>query len=125
MWKGRRLANGEVDFRTVETLLQRAIALDGKDPEAHLQLGILYNDEGAYPKSLPEFEQAAALDPTMPDAHFRLARFYFRVGDKMKGQSEMDRFRQLQEKHQAELDRERAAIQQFVVTTEDSGTSQP
>lgn len=125
LWKGRRLESATVDFRTVESLFQKAVALDGNDPQAHLQLGILYNDEGEYPKALPEFERALALDPNLPDAHFRLARYWFRVGDKSRGQAEMDRFRELQAKHQAELDRERAAIQQFVVSTQDNSAGQP
>ena len=125
LWKGRRVDTGEVDYPAVETLLKRSLALDGSNAEVHLQLGILYTDERAYDKALPEFQRALQLQPRLPDAHFRLGRAYLRAGEKEKAQAEFDTFKKLQAEHQAELDRERAEVQQFVVATAPTPPSQP
>ena len=55
LWKGLRVDHPDVDFKGVEALLRRSIALDGKLADAHLQLGILYNDEHLYEQSFPEY----------------------------------------------------------------------
>ncbi len=117
LWKGRRVDHPEIDYKTVEDLLRKSILLDNSNAEAHLQLGILYNDEHAYDKALPEYQQAVQLNPTLADAHFRLGRYYLRSGEKDKAQIELDRFQQLQAQHQSALDRERAEVQQFVTST--------
>ena len=125
LWKGRRVDSGEVDYQAVESLLQRSLALDGSNPEVHLQLGILYNDERAYDKALPEYQRALQLQPRLADAHFRLGRSYLRAGEKDKAQAEFDTFKKLQAEHQAEVDKERAEVQQFVVSTSTAPLSQP
>ena len=117
LWKGRRLEHPEVDYAAVETLLQKSIALDETIAESHLQLGILYNDEHEYAKSLPEFERALQLNPNLADAHFRLGRYFLRAGEKQKAQAELERFKVLKAQHQAEIDKERAEVKQFVVST--------
>lgn len=116
LWKGRRLDSGAADDRQVESLFLKSIALDPSKAEVHLQLGVLYNDQHDYARALPEFERAAQLDPALADAHFRLGRAYLRTGEKNKSQAELDRFKQLQAQHQAEIDKERAEVQQFIVT---------
>ena len=117
LWKGRRLENPEVDYTTVAALLQKAISLDPKLADAHLQLGILYTDQRMYDRSLPEYQQALQLDPKMADAHFRLGRYYLHAGEKVKAQGEFEAFRTLQAQHQAQVDKERADVQQFVLST--------
>lgn len=115
VWKGRRVEGPAIDYPKVEAILQRSIALNGAIAETHLQLGILYNDEHAYERALPEYERAVQLDPGLADAHFRLGRLYLRGGEKAKAERELDLFKTLQAQHQAELDKERADVQQFVV----------
>ena len=63
LWKGKRSEATSIDYPKVESLLKRAIALDGTLAEAHLQLGILYADQREYAKSLPEYTRAIALNP--------------------------------------------------------------
>lgn len=125
LWKGERTDNPEIDYHAVETLLLKSIALDPKLVDVHLQLGILYTDEREYAKSLPEYQRAAELDPQLPDVHFRLGRYYLRAGEKDKGQSELTLFQKLQAQHQAEVDRERAEVQQFVVSAKSASAAQP
>lgn len=125
LWKGRRIENPDVDYATVEAVLKKSIALNGNLPEAHLQLGILYNDQHAFEKSLPEYKRALELNPNLADAHFRLGRYYLHAGEKEKGQAELETFKRLQAQHQAEIDTERAEVQQFVVSTKATPPTQP
>ena len=112
-----------MDTRTVETLFLRSLALDNADAEAHLQLGIFYNDERVYDKALLQFERAQQLNPQLADAHFRLGRAYLRAGEREKSQAEFDLFKQLQAQHQAQVDKERAEVQQFVIATQAAAAS--
>ena len=115
LWKGRRADSAAVDYPAVEALLLRSLALDETKAETHLQLGILYNDERAYGEAEPQFVRAVELDPKLADAHFRLGRAYLRAGEKEKSEAEFARFKELQAQHQAEVDKERAEVQQFVL----------
>ncbi len=115
LWKGRRVASAEIDYLAVEALLIRSIQLDNTFAESHLQLGILYNDQHADAKALPEYERALQLDPNLAEGHFRLGRYYLRTGEKDKAQVELDHFKTLQAEHQAQVDKGRAEVQQFVV----------
>jgi tetratricopeptide (TPR) repeat protein len=117
LWKGKRMEDPNVDYQTVESLLRKSIALDGSIADAHLQLGILYNDQREYAKALPEYERALQLNQNLPDAHYRLGQYYVHAGDRTRAQAEFDRFKSLQAQHQAAIDKERAEVQQFVVSS--------
>lgn len=125
LWKGKRLETPEVDYKSAEALLQRSIALDGTIAETHLQLGILYNDEQQYEKSLPEYQRAIQLDPTSADAHFRLGRYYLHAGEKERAQVELQTFKALQAEHHKKVDKERASVQQFVINTPKATSTEP
>ena len=125
LWKGRRQETSEVDYKAIESLLQRSIALDDRNADVHLQLGIVYNDDEQYARSFPEYQRALQLNPDFADAHFRLGRYYLRVGEKEKAQVQIEAFKKLQAEHQAEIDKERAEVQQFVTTTPPVAPSQP
>ena len=124
LWKGRRLNAEAIDFPKVESLLQRSIALDATNAEVHLELGILYSDQHEEAKALPEYQAALRLSPDLAEAHFRIGRLYLRTGEKEKAQVELDRFKQLQAQHQAAVDKERAEVQQFVIPTKSSPSTQ-
>ena len=115
LWKGRRAESDAPDFKAVEALLRRAIHLDETMADAHLQLGILYTEQHNFEAALPEYQRALQIDPQLAEAHFRLGRYYLHEGEKAKAQTELDTFKNLQSEHQAELDKERAEVQQFVV----------
>jgi tetratricopeptide (TPR) repeat protein len=114
LWKGKRSEATSINYPLVESLLQKSIALDGKLAEAHLQLGILYADQHEYAKSLPEYTRALKLNPNLADAHYRLGQYYVHAGQKDHAQQEFQTFQQLQAHHQAEVDKERAEVRQFV-----------
>jgi tetratricopeptide (TPR) repeat protein len=125
LWKGRRLEESSVDFRTVESLLQKSIALDANLADSHLQLGILYADQHELAKSLPEYQRALALDPNLPDAHYRLGQYYVRAGQKDHAQQEFALYQKLQAEHMAEVDKERAEVKQFVYSEKPGSVTKP
>jgi len=125
LWKGKRAEDASLDLRTVESLLRRAIALDGTLPEAHVQLGNLYADQHEYEKSIPEHLRALELNPNLPDAHYRLGQDYVHVGQKDHAQKEFEVYQQLRAQHLAEVDKERAEVQQFVYSAKTAPSTKP
>ena len=116
LWKGNQAADASVDFTKVEALLLKSVSLDPNLAEAHLQLGNLYADRRQYDKSIPEYRRALELDSKLADAHYRLGQDYVHTGQKDLAQSEFDVYQKLRAQHLADLDKERAEVQQFVYT---------
>jgi tetratricopeptide (TPR) repeat protein len=125
LWKGKRNEDASVDLREVESLLQKAVALDGTLPEAHVQLGNLYSDQHDYAKSIPEYVRALELNPNLPDAHYRLGQNYVHVGQKDRAQGEFEVYQKLRAQHLAEIDKERAEVRQFVYSTKAAQSTKP
>ncbi len=120
LWKGNRDADTSHDLNEVESLLQKSIALDETVPEAHVQLGDLYSGERQYEKAIPEYMRALALNPNLSDAHYRLGTDYVHVGKKQEAQQEFAVYQKLRAEHLAEVDKERAEVQQFVYSEQNS-----
>ena len=95
-------------------MLLKSIALDPNLAEAYVQLGNLYADRRDYAKSMPEYESALKLDPNLTDAHYRLGQDYVHTGQKDRAQQEFAVYQRLRADHLAELDKEKAAVRQFV-----------
>ena len=125
LWKGKRAEGSGLDLKAVESLLKKSIALDEKLPEAHVQLGNLYADQHEYAKSIPEYVRALELNPILPDAHYRLGTDYVHVGQKDRAQSEFDVYQKLRAQHLAEVDKERAEVQQFVYSAKAAPSTKP
>jgi tetratricopeptide (TPR) repeat protein len=125
LWKGKRAGDGSLDVKTVESLLQKSIALDEKFPEAHLQLGSLYADEHDYVKSIPQLQRALELDPDLPDAHYRLGTDYVHVGQKDRAEAEFATYQKLRAEHLAEVDKERAQVREFVYSARSASGNKP
>ena len=125
LWKGRRSEASSVDLGGIESLLQKAIALDGTLADAHLQLGILYAQQRQFSKSLPEYERALELDPDLSDAHYRLGQYYVHAGQKDEAQKEFAIYQQLEAKRMAAVDKEKAAVQQFVYSAKSGSAAKP
>ena len=122
LWKGKRAQDPDVDFRQIESLLRKAIALDPKLSEAHFQLGNLLSDQSRYTDAIPEYLNALQNESELPDAHYRLGQAYVHTGQKDKAQPEFAIYQQQRAQHMAELDRQKAEIRQFVYA-EGNGTS--
>jgi hypothetical protein len=58
--------------------------------------------------------RALELDPNLSDAHYRLGTDYVHVGQKDRAQKEFEVYQKLRAEHLAEIDKERAEVQQFV-----------
>ena len=125
LWKGKRLEDSALDLRAVETLLRTAIALDDKLPEAHLQLGNLLADQREFEKSVPQYLRALELDANLPDAHYRLGQDYVHLGQKDKAQQEFAVYQKQRAQHLAEMDKERAEVQQFIYSDKAGSSNKP
>lgn len=125
LWKGKRSQNANVDNKTIEALLQKSIALNDALPEAHVQLGDLYADQHQYEKSIPQYVRALELNPNLSDAHYRLGTDYVHVGQRDQAQKEFAVYQKLRAEHLAEVDKERAEVQQFVYSAKSPGAAKP
>ena len=125
LWKGKQADGTSFDVNKVETLLKKSIALNGSIAEAHLQLGNLYADEHQYAESIPEYVTALSLNPNLPDAHYRLGTDYVHMGQKDRAQAEFTVYQKLRAQHLADLDKERAEVQQFIYSSKSEGSSKP
>jgi len=125
LWKGKRAEDPDLNLDQVKSLLQKAISLDPKLPEAHVQLGNLYSDQRNYTMAIPEYVSALDLNPNLADPHYRLGQDYVHTGQKDRAQQEFDIYQRLRAQHLAELDKERAEIQQFVSTAKAAPSTRP
>jgi tetratricopeptide (TPR) repeat protein len=125
LWKGKRGEGSDETLQTVQSLLEKSIALDGTIAEAHLQLGDLYASRNQYDRSIPEYLKAIELSPNLSDAHYRLGTNYVRLGQKDRAQKEFAVYQKLRAEHLAEVDRERAEVQQFVYSEKADAPSKP
>jgi len=108
-----------------QSLLLKAIALDDSLAEAHVQLGNLYADQHQYDKSIPQYVRALELDQNLSDAHYRLGTDYVHVGRKEDAQKEFAIYQKLRAEHLAEVEKERAEVQQFVYSEKAPAPSKP
>ena len=125
LWKGKRTEGSSTDLQVVESMFKESIALDGTLSQAHVQLGNLYADQHQYEKSIPEYERALELNPNLPDAHYRLGTDYVHVGKKDRAQVEFELYQKQRTQHMAEVDKERAEVQQFVYAAKAAPSVKP
>jgi tetratricopeptide (TPR) repeat protein len=125
LWKGKRAQDPGSDLGEVEELLQKSVALDPDLAEAHVQLGNLYADQHQYAKSIPQYTKALEVNPNLPDAHYRLGQDYVHVGQKDRAQAEFEVYQKQRAQHMAEVDKERAEVQQFVYAAKAAPSTKP
>jgi tetratricopeptide (TPR) repeat protein len=123
LWKGKRADDPEKIVPQVESLLQKAIALDPRMADAHMQLGSLYSSQREYSKSIAQYQSALALNPDLSDAHYRLGQDYIHTGQKDLAQTEVEIYQKQRAQHLAEADKERAEVKQFVYSATNSAAS--
>jgi tetratricopeptide (TPR) repeat protein len=124
LWKQSRGEQKSDNSEQVQSLLEKAILLDPKLGEAHLQLGIVFFQKSEFEKAMVEYQKALEDDENLLEAHYRLGQAYRRTGQIEKAQQEMQLHEELSKKSAEQAERERQEIQQFVVTLRD-GTSKP
>jgi len=80
---------------TAAPLLKKAIGIDPKLELAHLDLGIVYADQGQQTDALRELQQAERMDPKDVNTHWRLGQLYRSMGKKDEAKIEFDKARQI------------------------------
>jgi tetratricopeptide (TPR) repeat protein len=125
MWKGKRAQDPSLDLQQIESLLKKAVALDPKLAEAHLQLGNLYSDQAQYAEAVPEYEKALENNPNLADAHYRLGQAYVHTGQKDKAQAQFQVYQQRRAQHLADLDKQRTEVRQFVYSEKNETPAKP
>jgi tetratricopeptide (TPR) repeat protein len=125
LWKGKRAQDPGLDLRQIESLLTKSLALDPKLAEAHLQLGNLYSDQTRFAQAIPEYKRALELNSDLADAYYRLGQAYVRTGEKDRAQELFQVYQKINERHLADLDKQRAEIRQFVYSAKDSPSARP
>jgi tetratricopeptide (TPR) repeat protein len=118
-WKQSAATLDDASSEQIETLLQKAIQLDPRLGAAHLQLGILYAQRGDYAHAIPAYQKAIEASPELEETHYRLAQAYKRNGDTARAQKELQLHEQLSRQAKERAERERAEIQEFVITLRD------
>jgi tetratricopeptide (TPR) repeat protein len=101
---------------TVEAELNAAIKLDSHLGEAYLYLGILRTERGDFPGAIAALQKAMETTPVPEEAHYRLAQLYRRMGNTEKANQEIVQYKKLSEQKNAQTERERHEIPQFVYT---------
>lgn len=97
-------------------LLDEAIAIDPKLPEAHYQKGVLLQFQEEWQKSIPEFEASIALKPESSRAHYHLALAYARIGNREKAKEQFTLQKKYREQEKEGIDTRFSEVQMFVVT---------
>jgi tetratricopeptide (TPR) repeat protein len=108
--------NLQLNRDLVETELRTAIKLDPQLGDAYLYLGIFCTDIGDFSSAISALQKAVELMPLPDDAHYRLAQLYRRMGDTEKANQEIAQFKQTSAQKDAQAERERHEIPQFVYT---------
>ena len=99
---------------TAQAELQTAIQLDPKFGDAYLQLGILCSKREDYPAAVTALQKAIETTPVPDEAHYRLAQVYRHMGETEKANQEVALFKKISEQKEAEAERERHEIPQFI-----------
>lgn len=107
--------DNEAQQRTAQSLLDRALAADPKLADAHLQQGLLKQNQGDWKGSIGDLEAAIALKPNLAQAHYRLALAYGHVGRKQEGQREIALQRQYAKQQQEDLAQRLDQVTRFIV----------
>ncbi len=72
-------------------LLEKALKIDPRIAKAHLNLGIIYQDQGRQQDALRELTTAVRLTPQDSNIHWRLARLYQAMGRKEEAKLEFEK----------------------------------
>lgn len=70
-------------------LLQSALKAEPRMAEAHYELGMLLQADGAWQQSIAEMRDAIRLRPDYPSAHYRLGLAYSHTGNREEAHKEM------------------------------------
>jgi tetratricopeptide (TPR) repeat protein len=115
IWKRQELPADKQVLQKVEALLTTAVKLDPKNADAYLQLGNLYAAQRDYHTAIGFYLKAIEADPQLAEVHYRLGMAYDRTGEPAKARQEFQLHTELRKQQQAEVDRQRREVKQFLV----------
>jgi tetratricopeptide (TPR) repeat protein len=86
---------GSDRFAQAKEQLRRALVLNPRLPQAHLQLGIIAQEEGDLQQALRSYQRTVTLAPMLTAARYRLGSVYGKLGNRTRAQAELEIFRNL------------------------------
>ncbi len=98
LWRSFRLDHDGAALAQARSELERAVALDPALVAAHLQLGIVYDEEKLTSRAMEEYREAVRLNPDLATAHYRLAQDDERAGAKQEAAAELEIYERLRKK---------------------------
>jgi len=113
----------ESTFDLVKSLLARAIRLNPKFVEAHLEIANLYEKRKQPREAIASFLEAIRLDPTSEIAHYQLGQAYRDSQRFDLAEQELTVYGQLSRRHREKMAQTLHVIRQFVLTQPDSVVS--
>jgi len=125
LWKKGRREQSEAEIQEAEGYFTKAAAIDPSLGEVYVQLGMLYKARGENNAALQAFQKAVKASPKSSDAHYQLSLAYRRAGDAAKSKWEMNACQELRRSEDAELEKERRELRQFVTILKDGEAATP
>lgn len=98
LWRSFRLDHSSAPLAEAQTELEKAVSLDPSLTAAHLQLGMVYDEEKLTARAIEQYRAAISLNPNLSAAHYRLAEDDERSGAKQDAASEFEIYERLREK---------------------------
>lgn len=120
LWKRVRDSASSQDSKQIEDLLRKAVALNPQFAEAYLQLGLVAFSRGDLNQATEAYTKAIQANSNLAEAHYRLGLAYKRMGQESKAENEFAAYKTLDQAESAENERQRKAIQQFVIVFKDN-----
>jgi tetratricopeptide (TPR) repeat protein len=114
LWKEGRREQSSIEIQEAEDYFKKAVAIDPSLGEVYVQLGMLYKARGENHEALRAFRSAVKASPKSSDAHYQLSLAYRRAGKAEKSKREMNACEELRRSEDAELEKERRQMRQFV-----------
>jgi tetratricopeptide (TPR) repeat protein len=123
--KRERVSENPEAFRTIETLLEKAVTADPQLGEAYVQLGILYSAKGDFARAEEVLTKAIAANPELGLAHYRLGQAYKRTGEEAKAQQEFAMYARCEKTEAEARKREQRELRQFLVILKEEPAVSP
>jgi tetratricopeptide (TPR) repeat protein len=125
LWKREKGSENPADLKRVETLLEKAVAIEPMLGQAYLQLGILHLAQGDFERAIRDYKKAIEINAQLGEAHRQLGLAYQRTGDKTKALEEFRAYEQTEKTEAAEIERQRRELRQFLIILKDQPTNSP
>lgn len=119
LWKRDRGSENQAALQQAEALLEKAVTLDPKLGEAHLQLGILHSGQGNFDQAIRAYKKAIEVSPQLGEAHYRLGLAYRRIGEESKASREFRVYEQMEKAETAAIESQRRELRQFLIILKD------